>query len=581
MNLRTDNTRLRQPPPSNLIHTKDNLSQLLANAKSALDAGRVKEAADILNDQTIETIRKIVDNDPSKTDIIFIIAEIFFKNAQPDKAEQWYKKILNFGPNAAACNKLGAICQYEGRLYEALQYQKQALDINHDRPELWANLARVLIETRKTQEGIDLLRKAVEKMPDNPHVHSNLLFRLHHLPDLDPQMLFDEHKKWAKIHAPITKARKNHKNNPDSDRRLRIGYVSPDFRAHPVMCFFESLLDGHNHREMEIYGYGCVELPDAITDHLQSKFDHYRNIYGQTDEDVVDLITHDRIDILVDLTGHTGNNRLTVFAQKPAPVQVTYLGYPDTTGMSAIDYRLTDSLTNPPQSQQFYTEKLIALPGTFACYKPPEYAPPLTPLPAEKNGFVTFGSFNNGCKMHPFIMSLWVQILNANQNSRLLLRFKGGNDRTLREYYFNQFEQLGTARDRVDIDGWKSPAEHLQMYSQVDIALDTFPLNGHTTTCEALWMGVPTMSLVGQCHPSRFGLSVLSCLGLDFFASSAHQDYVAKAAALAQNRPALANIRNSMRARMATGGLCCAKAFAKNVEAEYRKMWLRWCQEHS
>jgi protein O-GlcNAc transferase len=292
------------------------------------------------------------------------------------------------------------------------------------------------------------------------------------------------------------------------------------------------------------------------------------------------LIERDQIDILVDLAGHVGDNRLLVMARKPAPIQVTYLGYPDTTGLAAIDYRLTDVIADPPDlgAQRFYTEELAFLPDGFLCYRPPDFAPVIAPLPAEKAGFVTFGSFNNNCKINPTVTDLWAQVLRANANSRLLLKLKGGDDTSIRDRYLDLFEKAGLGRARVDIQGWKSPDEHLQTYAQMDIALDTYPYNGTTTTCEALWMGVPTVSLLGECHPSRVGLSILTRLGLEFFVASTPREYVAKATALATNLPALAQIRRTMRARIAASGLCYAKGFAARVEAAYRQMWRRWCQ---
>ncbi|GAJ02308.1 unnamed protein product, partial [marine sediment metagenome] len=279
--------------------------------------------------------------------------------------------------------KLGSLCQYMGRMSQAIEYQRKAVQTESDRPELWANLARGLLETGQMPEGIDLLRKAVEKMPQNPQAHCNLLFRLHHLPQLDPQMLFDEHKKWARIYAPADLAGTSHSNVPDPDRTLRVGYISPDFRRNSVVYFFESLLDGHNHKAVETYGYGSVEFQDQITGRLKEKFDCYRNIRGMTDEAVADLVKRNKIDILVDLAGHTGDNRLLVLARKPAPIQVTYLGYPDTTGIQAVDYRLTDALAEPPGAEKFYTEELVFLPEGFLCYRPADFAPPVAPPPAD------------------------------------------------------------------------------------------------------------------------------------------------------------------------------------------------------
>jgi predicted O-linked N-acetylglucosamine transferase (SPINDLY family) len=293
----------------------------------------------------------------------------------------------------------------------------------------------------------------------------------------------------------------------------------------------------------------------------------------------VRLIERDRIDILVDLAGHTGNNRLGVLTYKPAPVQVAYLGYSDTTAVQAIDYRLTDALVDPPKSQSCYTETLAYLPDGFVCYKPPDYAPPVTTLPAHWKRYVTFGSFNNNCKVNSFIMELWAQILKATDNSRLLLRFKGGDDRDVAEHYFRQFERLGISRERVAILGWKNPVEHLRMYGEVDIALDTYPWNGHTTTCEALWMGVPTISLVGQdSFLSRIGLTILSRVGMEMFAASTAEEYVGKATAFAGQLENLAEIRASTRLMMTASKLCDTKAFASSVEAAYRKMWHKWCR---
>jgi predicted O-linked N-acetylglucosamine transferase (SPINDLY family) len=347
-----------------------------------------------------------------------------------------------------------------------------------------------------------------------------------------------------------------------------------------VAYFFEPILDGHDRQDVEVYGYGNVEFPDEITERLIEKFDCYRDIRSLDDQAAAELVERDRIDILVDLAGHVGDNRLLVMARKPAPIQLTYLGYPDTTGLTAIDYRLTDVLADPPDSgaQRFYTEELAFLPDGFLCYRPPDFASALSPLPAADADLLTFGSFNNGSKINPPLIRMWADLLRANPNSRLLLKLKGGDDPLIAANYLERFEETGLNCDRVDIIGWKTPEEHLKAYAQVDIALDTYPYNGTTTTCEALWMGVPVISLVGECHASRVGLSILTRLGLEFFAASTPQEYIAKATALATNLPALARIRRTMRARIAASGLCHAKGFARQIEAAYRRMWYRWCR---
>jgi predicted O-linked N-acetylglucosamine transferase (SPINDLY family) len=391
-------------------------------------------------------------------------------------------------------------------------------------------------------------------------------------------MIFEEHERWGQIHAPTSLARKSHNNGRDPDRRLRIGYISPDFCTHPVAYFFEPLLDGHNRSEVEVFGYGNVRIPGAVTERLKQKFDHYRNIRGIYDSTVVDMIQKDEIDILVDLSGHTTDNRLIVMAHKPAPIQVNYLGAPDTTGIKAIDYRFTDIHANPPESKKFNTEELVYLPEGFICYRPSEHAPPVVSPPALKNDYITFGSFNSCSEIHPHIIDLWAEILRINSNSRILLKFGVSAGSELSKYYFEQFEKRRISSKRVGICGWKTIDEHLGLYGQVDIALDTYPCNGFTTTCEALWMGVPVISLVGECHASRIGSSILNTIGLEFLAAFTPNEYVAKASALAANHQDLAKLRSSMRQRMQESALCDAKGFAQKVEAAYRKMWHRWIE---
>jgi len=553
----------------------------LAAVAEQLRRGRLDEARSCLTDTLADHILQLCSSPPIRTELLVELGDVLFKIGRERQAELCYKRLVEFSPSALAYNKLGCLCQATGRLCQALQYQQKALELAPDRPELQANLARALMETGRLQQGIHLLRQAVERMPDNPQAHSNLLFRLHQLPEIDRQELFEEHKRWAARYATADMIQSVHENDPDPHRPLRVGYISPDFRRHSVAYFFESILDGHDRRFIKPYGYGNVEFADQITERLKQKFHCYRDIRGLDHQTVAELIRSDQIDILVDLAGHVGDNCLLVLAHKPAPVQVTYLGYPDTTGVQAIDYRLTDELADPPSSQCYYTEQLVYLPDGFLCYRPPDWAPPVSPLPAERNGCITFGSFNNNCKINHHVVQLWARLLQANPGSRLLLKLKGGNEPEVAEFYISQFERHGVDRRRLWIVGWTSPQQHLEMYGQMDIALDTFPYNGTTTTCEALWMGVPVVTLVGQAHLSRVGLSILSRLGLEFFAAESPDEYIAKASSLAANRPALAQLRLSMRARIAASGLCHARAFTRQLEQAYRRMWQNWCRSQS
>lgn len=461
-------------------------------------------------------------------------------------------------------------------LSQAAEHVSQTSNISASDVFLWEKFGSHLILTGEIDQLLDLLPKMLQTYPWTHNVHSHMLFNLHHLPDIDQKVIFDEHKRWAKSHASVENAANFHDNIADPDRRLRIGYISPNFCMHPVAFFIEPLLDGHNRQNVEVFGYGNVAKPETATEHLKPKFDHYRNIYGLDSQSLVELIKDDKIDILVDLAGHTSHNSLADMAYKPAPIQVSYLGYPGTTGMGKIDYRLVDECVNPPESQKFYTEELVYLPEPFTCYSFTDL--PIAVGAVEKNGYITFGSFKNNCKINSYVMSLWAQVLKANPGSHMLLRFARADDPDIKNHYLRWFERLGINADRIEIAGKLDYLEHLKQYQKVDICLDTFPFNGHTTTCEALWMGVPIISLTGESFSSRLGLSLLKSIGLEFFTAKTAEEYIAKATALAQNRESLAKIRATLRARIASSGLFDCKKFAAGLEAAYREMWRKWCQ---
>jgi predicted O-linked N-acetylglucosamine transferase (SPINDLY family) len=556
--------------------SKAPLPSFLLEAGDAVKAGEISRARSLLDDRAVHSIEEMAADDPGRTDCLFMLAVLFAKIGRVEKAEHFYKELLKSRPHALVLFELANICRDTGRLSQAVRYQEQAVELSPDSPELWTTLGEYLIRMGRTGEGIELLRKAVDTSPDKVN-HSKYLWHLHQSARIDRQRLFDEHKRWARIHTPVELAGASHDNTPDPDRRLRIGYISPDFCGHSVAYFFESILDAHDRESVEAYGYGDVACPDQITEELKVKFDYYRNICGLSDQKVTHIVERDKIDILVDLAGHTSGNRLGVLARKPAPIQVTYLGFPDTTGMDQIDYRLTDELAEPPDAQRFHTEELVFLAQGFLCYKPPGFAPPVAPLPVIEKGYFTFGSFNNNCKIQPEMMQLWAQILKAKEKSRLLLKFGGGDDTAVRGHYLRLFQEMGIAPESVKICGRKPTIEHFKMYDQVDIALDTFPYNGTTTTCEAAWMGVPTITLVGNAHVSRVGLSILSRMGLRDFAASTREEYIAKAVAFSGELENLAKVRASLRAIMFNSPLCDKKGFTKGLEAAYRQMWRRWC----
>ncbi len=568
---------------SGQYHRLDHLdvTRLLTDAEAAIQQGSIDQVNEMITPDCEHVIDSMLKKDPANIDLIFMLANVLWKCNQEHRAEQWYRKILKFGPNAKAHDRLGCLYQYTGRMIKAQNHYEKALQIEPEQPGHAANLARVLMETGQIETGLDMLKKVLSQL-SNSRVHSNYLFRLHHLPSPDLDAMLDEHTGWQQLYAPEILAKRFHPNMPDPDRKLRIGYISPDFRRSSVAYFFESLLDGHRRDQFELYGYGNVEFPDNFTARFKDKFDHYTHIIHMNDAEVVECIETDEIDILVDLAGHTGGNRLTVMAYKPAPIQVTYLGYPDTTGISQIDYRLTDRLADKPDHSTRYTETLLFLDSGFLCYRPPDFAPLVEPLPAIKNGYITFGSFNNNCKLNSQTAKVWSEIIRQVPNAALLLKIKGAADNHIQSYYRDMFTACGLNAEKIEIIDWcKLPQDHLALYNRIDIALDTFPYNGTTTTCEALWMGVPVISRIGDHHMSRTGLSILSKIGLAFFAASNDTDYIAKAVSLAQNTAALSRIRISMRGRIAASGLCCAKMFAADVEKAYRKIWRAWCNEQN
>jgi FkbM family methyltransferase len=562
---------------SQAVVSVNNLPDFLVEAQKAVDAGDIAKAKTILCEKTVERVCDIQDVG-SRVLAIFALASLFRKIDQPDMAEEWYNKILEYGQYAFAYNELNAICKDKCDFIKAVEYGSKALSLEPDNPKLLSGYGIGLITVGNTDEGVEMLRRAVKIAPENEDYWRWFLYGLHYKPDIAPEILFETHKEWAKRNAPITMARTCHDNSLDPDRKLRVGYISPNFRRHSVAYFFESILQAHNHEAVEIYGYSNSKTTDEFTQRMKPMFDTFRDIYKLKDEQVDEMIVKDKIDILVDLAGHTSDNSLLVMARKSAPIQITYLGYPDTTGLEQIDYRITDELVDPPDLHKYYTEEQVCLPNGFLCYRPPDFAPMLTESPCIKNGYVTFGSFNINQKVNLEVMALWAQVLKRVADSRLLLKLRGGEHDDLQNYYRDHFQQLGIERDRIKICGRKSPYEHLAMYGQVDIALDTYPYHGTTTTCEALWMGVPIISLLGGHHSCRVSLSLLNRLDMDYFVTSTKEEYVAKACALAANPNALAKIRSTMRVRMAASDLCNGKLFTENLEAAYRKMWHKYCR---
>jgi predicted O-linked N-acetylglucosamine transferase (SPINDLY family) len=502
------------------------------------------------------------------------------ENEQLDEAVAAFQRATKLNPMMPEAREiLGQALMAQHRYAEARVHLHEALALQPNLAEAEHDLARICTEEGLLEDAARHYRNALEAKLA-PDTHSNLLFLLNYLPETQPEAHFAEHRQWSeRFEKPLRLAWRAHANNPTPDRPLRIGYVSPDFREHPVTSFIEPILKAHDREKFEIFCYSNAKISDAVTQRLRLLAPQWRTIYGWDPDKVAELIRQDRIDILIDLAGHTTNNRLLVFARKPAPVQVTWIGYPNTTGLEAIDYRLTDAISDPPgQTDQWHSERLIRLPQTFSCYGPPAESPAVGPLPALANGYVTFGSFNNFRKVSQPTMALWARLLNEMPAARLLMKSQGLNNPETADRLRQQFIRAGVGSERIELLGAGISKElHMGLYNRVDLALDPFPYNGTTTTCDALWMGVPVVTLAGRTHVARMGLSLVSHLGFPEWGVKTPDAYVAKCRELVGDLPALAAIRLRLREQMRQSPLCATQQFIGHLETAFRDMWKRWC----
>jgi predicted O-linked N-acetylglucosamine transferase (SPINDLY family) len=422
--------------------------------------------------------------------------------------------------------------------------------------------------------------RALTLAPGFAGAHSNLLLCLNYDADTDAATIHAAHLDWSTRHAAhVVDATLRHANTRDPARRLRIGYVSPDFYRHPVAAFVEPLLTSHDRQTLEVICYSNVTRADDVTERLRNLADGWREIRGLSDQRIAELVRQDGIDILVDLAGHTAGHRLLVFARKPAPIQVTYLGYPGTSGLSVMDYRLTDEWIDPLGSTDaLYTEALVRLAGGSLCFRPPQSAPTVGPLPALRPGQVTFASFNNAAKLSPVAVALWSRVLEAVPDARLLLKSRSFDDRETVERLTAQFGRHGVAPERMEFLSWlPASADHLAVYDRAHIALDTLPYSGCTTTCEALWMGVPVITLQSPEPRSRLSLGVLRQAGLSELIAESPEAYIELARALATDTVRLGTLRTHLREKLRRSPLLDAGAVTRAIESAYREMWLRYC----
>lgn len=457
-------------------------------------------------------------------------------------------------------------------LDDAIAEYRHVIELQPNSAAAHNNLGVALKDCGRVAEALTELRRAVELAPRSAVIQSNLLYSFSFNPEDDKQANLSAHREWhARQAAHLTNTLMPHMNDRSPGRPLRIGYVSPDFREHCQAFFTVPLLRSHDPSQVEIYCYADVAKPDAITDRLRGYAKVWRDTLGLSDQRVCDLIRADRIDILVDLTMHMANNRQMAFARKPAPIQITWLAYPGTTGQTAIDYRISDPYLDPPDEEAMgYSEQTVRLPETFWCYDPLRPAEPTAALPAIRNGFVTFGCLNNYCKVNDHTLRMWGEVLRRVPDSRFILLAPPGGARR------HALQMMNVNEDRIEFVDYRPRPEYLKQYERIDICLDTFPYNGHTTSLDSLWMGVPVISLCGKSAPSRGGFSQASNLKLTHLVGHSTEEFVTIAAKLAENLNELADLRSTLRQKITTSPLMDAPRFARNMEALYRNLWRQW-----
>lgn len=572
----------------------------LALAESYQLAGRALEA--------IGEYERALSGTPGDAFVLFRLGQAHTQLSQPAQASDAYRRSIQLNPTFApaytqlahaqldlgdhagaiasltkaseldpadpvAMNDLAVVLKEVGRLDESIDHYRRALALAPQASEIHNNLGNALKEQGRSDEAAASIREAIRLEPRNVVAHSNLLFTLHLSSHATPDAIANEHREWASLHAePLTRLAPAPSRSAARHGRIRIGYVSPDFREHPVGRFFLPLLANHDPSEFDVICY--ANLPtnaDAISKQIEARATTWRDVTPLNDDELANLLRDDKIDILVDLAGHSAGNRLLTFARRPAPVQLSFLGYPDTTGMSAIGHRLTDAIADPVgQTDALHTEKLIRLPICAWCFEPPREAPEVK---RQSRDNFTFGSFNSLSKINDALLTLWARILVAEPDARLLIKGSGLDGPKTRERILHVLERAGVAAHRIElVPHTAGYIEHLAAYDRIDVALDAYPYNGTMTTCEALWMRVPVVTLAGQTHVSRTGASLLTTVGLTELIAETSEQYVELALSLAQDRDRLSSIATTLRDRMHASPLMNAGRYASEVEAAYRSL---------
>ncbi|MDH4134293.1 MAG: tetratricopeptide repeat protein, partial [Gammaproteobacteria bacterium] len=512
-------------------------------------------------------------------------ASVLQRLDQTDQAEVRYRQALDLDPDLViAHNNLGLICRDTRRFDASLEHFERALAIEPSYAEAHANLGSVLKDIGRIDAGLDHLRRAITLDESCLVAHDILLFTQNYLAEQPQDELLADARCFGEVAQRQARPYHSWSNEPDAHRRLRVGLVSGDLGNHPVGYFLEGVLDALSTQagdHLEFHAYSQRIGEDQTSQRLRACCASWVSTVGLTDEMMARRIRDDGIDILIDLAGHSANNRLSVFAWKPAPVQVSWLGYFATTGVVAMDYFIADSWTLPPEQEPYFTEQVWRLPETRLCFTPPRDAVQVNDLPALSRDYVTFGCFNNLSKMNDAVVALWARVLQAVPGSRLFLKYAQLAEASVRQLTCERFAVHGIAPERLIFEDYQARINYLSAYHRVDIALDPFPFPGGTTTVEALWMGVPVLTLTGERFLARQGVGLLMNAGLPEWVARDADDYVARAVAHASDLPALAALRARLRAQVLASPIFDAPRFARHFEHALRQMWVKWCDSGS
>jgi len=526
--------------------------------------------------------RRMLELDPDNVEVLYNLALVLRNQGQLHDAAASLRRVVALSPDFvdAHCN-LGDISIPLRLFDDAVASYRRVLELEPRNAGVHHNLAAALKDLDLLDEALKSYRDALAIQPDFPIAQSNVLLVQHLLVQLSAEELFQEARHFGAMVARLAPPPAKPANRPDPAKCLRVGFVSADLRSHPVGYFFESVVEALSTQapgRLELFAYSNSVESDDVTERIKRHLRSWQTVAGLPDEALAGRIRDDAIDILIDLSGHTGKNRLPLFAWKPAPVQISWLGYFATTGVAAIDYLIADPWTLPKSEESHFTEKILRLPETRLCFTPPPVDVAAGPLPALRNGYVTFAGFNALSKMNDTVVALWARILHAVPGSRLHLMAPRDHEIRVQRAVAQRFAVHGIAADRLIVQGSVPRAEYLAIYQRVDIALDPFPYTGGTTTAEALWMGVPVLTLAGKSFLSRQGVGLMMNAGLPEWVAEDADDYVKRAVSHAGDLQRLAVLRASLRKQVLASPIFDALRFAGHFEAALRGVWREWCE---